>query len=65
MKRVEALCVWPLARANSKGVRGLRADCGRIADWSLRVGDFATSDALEARFRGQIRNLRGQRRRMH
>eukprot|EP00969_Alexandrium_andersonii_P180187 7963940-Alexandrium_andersonii.AAC.1 len=28
----------------------------RIAGWSPRVGIFATSDPLEARFRGQIRN---------
>eukprot|EP00969_Alexandrium_andersonii_P158546 7004812-Alexandrium_andersonii.AAC.1 len=36
-----------------------------IADWSLRVGDFATSDPLEARIRGQIRNLCEKRRRTH
>eukprot|EP00969_Alexandrium_andersonii_P178956 7911440-Alexandrium_andersonii.AAC.1 len=43
------------------------ADCG-LADCGLepeRVGGLATSDPLEARFRGQIRDLRGKRRRKH
>eukprot|EP00969_Alexandrium_andersonii_P319158 14098763-Alexandrium_andersonii.AAC.1 len=35
------------------------ADWG-TADWSLRDGDFATSDPLEARVRGQIWNLSGK-----
>eukprot|EP00969_Alexandrium_andersonii_P240899 10635131-Alexandrium_andersonii.AAC.1 len=37
--------------------------CIRDRDWSMRVGEFATSDPLKARFRGQLRDLREQRRR--
>eukprot|EP00969_Alexandrium_andersonii_P066875 2948610-Alexandrium_andersonii.AAC.1 len=32
----------------------------RIADWSWLLCELATSDLLEARFRGQIRNLRAE-----
>eukprot|EP00969_Alexandrium_andersonii_P361406 15457479-Alexandrium_andersonii.AAC.1 len=37
----------------------------QIADWSSRSRDFVPSDPLEARFHGQIRNLREKRRRTH
>eukprot|EP00969_Alexandrium_andersonii_P001153 52355-Alexandrium_andersonii.AAC.1 len=42
------------------------ADCDwRIADWTSRVHDFATSDALDRPFGRRIRNLHGQLRRTH
>eukprot|EP00969_Alexandrium_andersonii_P325181 14368028-Alexandrium_andersonii.AAC.1 len=43
---------WPRARQEQRIAR--IADWG-IADWSLHVSDFATSDPLEARLRWPIR----------
>eukprot|EP00969_Alexandrium_andersonii_P257154 11369670-Alexandrium_andersonii.AAC.1 len=54
-----------MCRAATNRPLGWRIADWRIADWRLWVGDFATSDPLEARFRGQIGSLREKCRRMH